>query len=149
VGSYNSIPKNVLEGWVVLVVDDHDASREVISDILTFYGASVILAVDGEDGFKKAVETQPKFIISDIAMPNIDGWELIKMLKLEPRTSNIPAIALTAHAMIGDREKAIRSGYHNYLSKPLDPLTFLSQIVVLLDDVDTVGTELRERLKAG
>jgi len=143
---YDNVPRNVLDGWIVLAIDDHDASREIISDILSFYGANVVVAVDGEEGFQKAVELLPKFIISDIAMPKMDGWQLIEKLKLEPRTRDIPTIALTAHAMVGDRERAIRSGFHNYLSKPLDPLNFLSQILVLLDDIETFSDELQQRI---
>lgn len=143
---YENAPKTLLEGWTVLAVDDHEDSREVIRDILEFYGATVILAEDGQQGFEVAKEIMPKFIISDISMPELDGWGMIELLKQESRTLHIPVIALTAHAMIGDREKAISKGFHNYLSKPLDPFTFLSQILILLDTVEDIADELQYRM---
>jgi CheY-like chemotaxis protein len=68
-------------------------------------------------------------------MPVMDGWTMIDELKRDPSTQTIPAIALTAHAMIGDREKAIAAGYHNYLSKPLTPATFMKDLLRLLNDI--------------
>ncbi|MEO1254257.1 MAG: response regulator, partial [Bacteroidota bacterium] len=102
---YDDAPRTLLVGWTILVVDDHEDSQEIIADILTFYGANVVFANDGKEGFAKAIEIQPKFIISDIAMPNLDGWGFIELIKGDSRTANIPTIALTAHAMVGDREK--------------------------------------------
>lgn len=145
---YTDAPRTLLDGWTVLVIDDHKESQEIISDILTFYSAEVVFADDGQEGFAKALETQPKFIISDISMPILDGWGLIKLLKNESRTASIPTIALTAHAMVSDRQRAISEGFHNYLSKPLNPFTFLSEILILLDDVDTISQELETRLNA-
>jgi len=144
---YNNAPTNLLSGWDVLVVDDHLASQEVIQDILVFYGATVHLAENGAVGFDLAVKVRPRFIISDISMPEVDGWAFIEMLKADNHTKFIPVIALTAHAMSGDRELAISKGFHNYLPKPLDPFTFLSQILALLEDVDQIGLELNERMK--
>ncbi|MEO0561559.1 MAG: response regulator [Chloroflexota bacterium] len=145
---YKNAPQTLLSGWTVLAIDDHEDSQEVIEDILTFYGATVVLADDGQEGFERALKVQPQFIISDISMPNVDGWQLIEMLKAEPRTMHIPVIALTAHAMAGDRERAIGVGFHNYLSKPLDPFNFLSQVLTLLDDIDALAHELQTRMKA-
>ncbi|MEL6526826.1 MAG: response regulator, partial [Chloroflexota bacterium] len=82
-----------------------------------------------------------------IAMPNLDGWGFIELIKGDSRTANIPTIALTAHAMVSDREKAFSKGFHNYLPKPLDPFKFLSQILILLDDIEFIASELEERMQ--
>ena len=74
-------------------------------------------------------------ILMDIIMPEMDGWEFIQVVKLEERWRDIPAIALTAHAMFGDRERAMAVGYHNYLTKPLSPSTFIHDLLVLLLDI--------------
>lgn len=124
--------RGVLYGWNVLVVDDDPGSLEVARLLLTFYGAVVTTAVDGEEGLAKAGEVQPRFIVTDLSMPVMDGWEMIKRLKADRVLGEIPIIALTAHAMVGDREKAIAAGCHNYMSKPLTPSTFIQELVKLL-----------------
>lgn len=144
---YQFAPQTLLQDWTVLAVDDHVDSQEVISDILSYYGADVALAGDGQEGFDKAVAVKPKFIISDISMPKVDGWQFIEMLKDDPRTKDIPVIALTAHAMEGDRERAMSKGFHNHLTKPLDPFSFLGQVLILLDDIDYIEAELQERMQ--
>ena len=143
---YNNLPHNILKDWTILVIDDHVDSRDIISIILSNYGANVIVAKDGQEGFEAALKHLPKFIISDISMPNVDGWELVELLKNDPRTQNISVIALTAHASTEDRTRAFSKGFHNYLSKPLKPFTFISQILVLLETVDDLADDLQRRL---
>ncbi|MBX3061863.1 MAG: response regulator [Anaerolineae bacterium] len=118
--------------WVVLIVDDDPASLDIASIMLRHYGALVHTAVNGAAGLAKAQELLPRFILSDLSMPVMDGWEMIRRLKADPLTTSIPIIALTAHALMGDREKALLAGCHNYLSKPLTPSTFVRELLNVL-----------------
>ncbi len=89
--------------------------------LLSFYGAKVRTAVNGEEGYKKAGEVKPKFILSDLSMPVMDGWAMIKKLQNDRALSDIPVIALTAHAMVGDREKAIAARFLQLSDQAIDP----------------------------
>jgi CheY-like chemotaxis protein len=124
-----------LNDWTVLVVEDEPDSLEVAERILHFYGAKVLTAVNGKEGLAAARAERPRFIISDISMPVMDGWGLIYELKLDRSLMDIPVIALTAHAMVGDRARAISAGFHNYLTKPLTAKTFMAQLFALLVEI--------------
>lgn len=136
------IPHNLLENWSVVVIDDEHDSLEVASYILDFYGAVVHTAANGADGLKLIKSTKPRFVISDLSMPVMDGWELVDKMRRDPGLQEIPMIALTAHAMIGDREKAIAAGFHNYLTKPLTASTFINDLLRLLLDIPELASEL-------
>jgi CheY-like chemotaxis protein len=135
----------ILKDWEVLVVDDDAMSLMVAMMILNHHGAKVHTATNGQEGLEMARLLRPRLIISDLSMPVMDGWMMIDELKRDVSTHTIPAIALTAHAMIGDREKAIAAGFHNYLSKPLTPATFMKDLMRLLNDIpglaDTPGPQ--------
>lgn len=143
---YRNAPRDLLQGWVVVAIDDHPPAFEVIDDILSFYGADVHTAVNGQEGLELIRQLRPRFVISDVSMPVMDGWELIAEVKADPLLRQIPIIALTAHAMKGDRERAIAQGFHNYLAKPLDPFKFLSQILILLEDIEDIQHDLQQKL---
>lgn len=134
---------DLLEGWDVLIVDDEDDSLEVASYILDYYGANVHTSTNGKDGLALAKSIRPRFIISDLSMPEMDGWEMLQELRKDIRMRDIPAIALTAHAMLGDRERAIAAGFHNYITKPLTASTFIEQLVNLLLDIPILNSELQ------
>ncbi len=138
----SEIRRDLLKGWAVLVVDDELDSQEVASRILRHYGAYVHTAFNGKFGLELAARARPRFIISDLSMPVMDGWEMLKELKLNPATREIPVIALTAHAMVGDRERALSAGFHNYLTKPLTVKNFMSDLLQLLVDIPSFATEL-------
>ena len=129
------IPRTILAHWIVLVVDDEPDSLEVAARILRHYGAEVITAGDGKEALIKLGTIRPTLIISDLSMPVLDGWGLIYELKRNRVTIDIPVIALTAHAMVGDRTRAISAGFHNYLTKPLTPATFMKDLLRLLVDL--------------
>src|SRR5690242_12498629 len=95
------LPKNILQDWNILVIDDEPDSLEVINMILSFYGAKVTVAANGQEGLEAIARERPRFIISDLSMPMVDGWGLIEEMKRNRALSEIPVIALTAHAMIG------------------------------------------------
>lgn len=131
-----------LNGWTVLVVDDEFDSREVASIMLEDSGATVMTAENGHEALKHVKATLPDFILCDLSMPIMDGWQLMHELNHERRTAAIPVIALTAHAMRGDRERAIAAGFANYITKPLTFDKFLEQLLTVILDIPA----LRERL---
>jgi len=137
------ISPELLVGWKVLVVDDEPDSIEVAKTLLELCGAEVMTANNGQDGFEKAKEQRPHFIVSDLSMPELSGWQMIEKLKLELSTTEIPVIALTAHAMDGDRNRAIAAGFHNFLTKPLEPETFVTDLLGLLVDIPDLAKRLR------
>ncbi len=128
-----------------MVVDDEVDSLEVAARLLTIAGAKVILAENGQEALDKLNSQKIQFILSDISMPIMDGWEFIKRLQDNPRTKDIPVIALTAHAMSGDRERAIAAGFHNHISKPLEPAKFVKQLATLLVDVPELASLLNKQ----
>ncbi len=131
------IRRDILQNWDVLVLDDEPDSLEVATRVLRFYGAQVTTASNGKEGLEKlrSMKPTPRFIISDLSMPEMDGWAFIYELKQDRGLMDIPVIALTAHAMVGDRERGIQAGFHNYLTKPLTPATFMADLLRLLVDV--------------
>ena len=104
----------------ILLVEDNEDNRDMLSRRLERKDFIVTLAVDGQDGVNKAKEETPDIILMDMSLPVMDGWEATKALKASPETENIPIIALTAHAMSSDREKAIEAGCDDYDTKPVD-----------------------------
>lgn len=137
-----TLPQNLLAGWRIVVIDDEDDSLEVARFILDFYGADVHTGQNGREGLELVKKIRPKFVISDLSMPIMDGWEFIREMKNNLATADIPVIALTAHAMSGDRERAIAVGFHNYLTKPLTATTFIHDLVKLLVDIPLLAEDL-------
>ena len=103
----------------VLIVEDNDALREMFRRRLLRRGYEIFLAVNGEEGVLRATEFTPDLILLDMNLPGKNGWMIANELKSEERTKNIPIIAITAHAMRGDREKALEAGCDDYVSKPI------------------------------
>lgn len=129
----------LLNGWKVLVVEDEFDSQIVAQTLLSRYGAEVLTADNGRIGLELAKKHRPHFIVSDLSMPEMNGWQMIEALKRDISVTNIPVIALTAHAMAHDRERAISAGFHNYLSKPLVPYTFVKDVLNLLIDIPHIA----------
>lgn len=116
----------------VLIVEDNEDNRIVYSTILRHHGFAVCEALDGEEGIDQARRELPDIILMDISIPLIDGWEVTRVLKGDPATARIPIIALTAHAMPGDRERALEVGCDGYLAKPCEPRAVLAEVNRLL-----------------
>lgn len=131
----SKIPADLLKDWKVVVIDDEPDSLEVARYILDYHGASVYTATNGKEGVELVTRIVPRFVISDLSMPEMDGWEFLNALKSAVHSQEIPVIALTAHAMKGDRERAIAAGFHNYLTKPLTANTFMDELLILLMDI--------------
>ena len=140
-----STSDDLLKNWCVLVVDDEADSLEVAQTLLEMCGATILTARNGQEGLEKAIQHRPQFILSDLSMPEMNGWQLLHALKNDLRTRDIPVIALTAHAMQGDRELGCAVGFHNYLTKPLVPETFINNVLTLLIDVPSLAEELVSR----
>ena len=104
----------------ILIVDDNQDSRELVVKILKNRGYHTIEAVDGEEALEKAVAERPDLILMDRSLPKIDGYEVTRRLKSQQDFKDIPIVALTAHAMRGDREKALEAGCEGYISKPIN-----------------------------
>ena len=116
----------------ILLVEDNEMDRDVLSRRLQKKGYDVVVAVDGEEGVAKAGTEAPALILMDMSLPGIDGWEATRRLKAAPKTQKIPVIALTAHAMSDDREKALAAGCNDFDTKPIELPRLLSKIQVLL-----------------
>lgn len=112
----------------ILLVEDHEDNRNIYRTILEHYGFEVLLAPDGGEGLRLARERQPSLILMDIAIPVIDGFEATRALKADPATAQIPVVALTAHALQEDRERAAAAGCDGYLAKPVEPRRVLEEV---------------------
>lgn len=117
----------------VLLVEDDDALREMFRRRLRREDFNVELAIDGEEALNRIGKLQPDIILLDMSLPGKNGWTVANELKTNPQTSSIPIIAITAHAMRGDRERALQAGCDDYASKPIDFTKLLESIQTLLD----------------
>ena len=115
----------------ILLVEDNEMNRDMLSRRLERRGYEVIIATDGLSGVNTALSARPDLVLMDMSLPVIDGWEATRQIKANPATADIPVIALTAHAMAGDREKAIEAGCDDYDTKPIDLATLLAKIARL------------------
>lgn len=119
-------------GPTILLVEDNEMNRDMLSRRLLRKGYRVIMAVDGQQGVELAREQSPDLILMDMSLPVMDGWEATRCLKADPATQAIPVIALTAHAMSGDRDKSLAAGCDDYDTKPVDLARLRSKIDGLL-----------------
>jgi two-component system cell cycle response regulator DivK len=116
----------------ILYIEDNEDNLYMLSNRLTRRGYEVVGARNGEEGIAKACSEEPALILMDLSLPVIDGWEATRRLKAETLTRGIPVIALSAHAMAGDREKAIAAGCDDYDTKPVELPRLLEKIAALL-----------------
>ncbi|HEX8210625.1 MAG TPA: response regulator [Longimicrobium sp.] len=127
----------------ILLVEDNEMNRDMLSRRLERKGYQVVVAVDGQEGVDKAATVLPDLVLMDMSLPVLDGWEATRRLKAGPATGHIPVIALTAHAMAGDRAHAIDAGCDDYDTKPIDLPRLLTKMEALLarDDGGTAPAE--------
>ena len=116
----------------ILLVEDNEMNRDMLSRRLERRGYEVIVAVDGEEGVARAKADAPDVVVMDLSLPGIDGWEATRQLKAAEETRRIPVLALTAHAMAGDREKALAAGCDDFDTKPVDLPRLAGKIEALL-----------------
>ena len=113
----------------ILLVEDNEMNRDMLSRRLLRRGYEVVIAVDGQQGVDLAGSEQPALVLMDMSLPVIDGWEATRRIKASDTTRHIPVIALTAHAMAGDREQALAAGCDDYDTKPIDLERLLPKIL--------------------
>src|SRR3712207_3240424 len=120
----------------ILLVEDNEMNRDMLSRRLMRRGYKVVLAVDGSEALALAQSEAPDLILLDMSLPVLDGWEATRRLKAAPETRAIPIIALTAHAMSGDRERALEAGCDDYATKPIE----LPQLLAKIEALQAKGT---------
>lgn len=116
----------------ILLVEDNEMNRDMLSRRLLRRGYEVLLAVDGGEGLRRAAADSPDLILMDMSLPVLDGWEAARQLKVSPETRYLPIIALTSHAMSGDRDAAMAAGCDEYETKPIDLERLLEKMEMLL-----------------
>lgn len=126
----------------LLLVEDNETNRDMLSRRLLRKGYDIAIAVNGADGVSKALSEQPDLILMDLNLPVMDGWEATRQIKANAQTQKIPVIALTAHAMQGDREEAVAAGFDDYDTKPVDLTRLLEKIEMLLAKAQPVQTDV-------
>ncbi len=116
----------------ILLVEDNELNRDMLARRLERKGYTIAMAVDGQQGYESARENPPDLMLLDMDLPVLDGWEVARRLKADERTREIPIIALTAHAMVGDRDRALEAGCDDYDTKPVEFQRLLEKIGILL-----------------
>ena len=112
----------------ILLIEDHEQNRYLATFLLEKHGYAVVSASDGPAGIELAKTVKPALILLDIQLPLMDGYAVARELRSDPALRNIPIIAVTSYAMVGDREKALAAGCNGYLEKPINPDTFVTEI---------------------
>jgi two-component system, cell cycle response regulator DivK len=114
--------------WSVLLIDDEPDNLEVVAESLEFYGLTVRTAGNGKSALEILKDFTPTLILLDLSMPIMDGWETRMRIKSNPHTQHLPIVALSAHAMAGDKERALAAGFDGYLTKPINVPTLMDDI---------------------
>lgn len=117
----------------ILLVEDNEMNRDMLSRRLVRNGYDVVMAVNGQEGVTLASSEAPDLILMDMSLPIMDGWEATRRVKADPQTARIPVIALTAHAMVQDKEKALAAGCDDFDTKPVELPRLLEKIAALLN----------------
>lgn len=120
----------------VLLIEDNERNRYLLTYLLEHRGLEVVCAADGPAGLALAGRVHPTLVLLDIQLPGMHGYDVARALRAEPATRDLPIIAVTSHAMVGDREAAIAAGCDGYIEKPIDPDTFFDQIRPFLRAAD-------------
>ena len=116
----------------ILLVEDNEMNRDMLSRRLTRHGHAVTIAVDGQQALDLVHADPPDIVLMDMSLPVLDGWEATRRLRADPLTQHVPVIALTAHAMPADRDKALAAGCNDYATKPIDLPALLALIAAVL-----------------
>jgi len=119
----------------LLLIEDNEQNRDALARRLQRRGYDVIMAVDGQQGIAMAQSELPDLILMDLNLPDVDGWEATQILKRTPKTQAIPIMAMTAHAIAGDQERALQAGCDDYHAKPVEFTRLLEQIEALLKKI--------------
>lgn len=117
-----------ITSWTVLLVDDEPDNVEVLAETLEFNGVSVQFANNGQQGLEALQNMQATLILLDLSMPVMDGWQALRRIKADPNFCNIPVVAISAHAIHGDKERALAAGFDGYLTKPINVRTLIPDL---------------------
>lgn len=123
----------------ILIVEDNEVNRDMLSRRLMRRGYEVVCAVDGQQGVEMAHSEGPDLILMDMSLPVLDGWEATKRLKSDPGTQHIPVIALTAHALMSDRDQALEAGCDDYETKPIDFPRLIDKLTARIGPGNSAG----------
>jgi CheY-like chemotaxis protein len=115
-------------GKRILVIEDNPTNLELMTYLLKAFGHETSVASDGEEGVEAARREQPDLILCDLALPKLDGYGVAQRLKSDPRLAHVPLVAVTASAMVGDRDKVLATGFDGYITKPITPETFVAEV---------------------
>ncbi len=118
----------------ILLIEDNPTNLDLMVYLLQAFGHRPISCGTGEDGLVAALRDDPSLILCDLQLPGIDGYEVLRRLKGDPRLQRIPILAVTALAMVGDRDRALAAGFDGYIPKPIDPETFVEELARFLPD---------------
>ena len=118
--------------YTILIIEDSPLNLELVTDLLAAEGYLIREALSGEEGVRLAQQQPPSLILMDLRMPGMDGYAALRALRADPRTAQIPTVALTAQAMNGDREAVLAAGFDGYIAKPIDTRTFSRTVAGLL-----------------
>lgn len=122
--------------WTALIVDDEPDNVGVARKVLNYGGATVYVARNGVEGLALLEDVRPTFVLLDLSMPEMDGWEMFRIMKSNDAFASIPVIALTAHAMAGDKEKVMEKGFNGYIAKPFRINSFMEEIQKCLEEYE-------------
>jgi CheY-like chemotaxis protein len=118
----------------ILIIEDNPTNMSLMVYLLKAFGHGVLEAVNGEVGLVTAQNELPDLVLCDLQMPGIDGYEVARRIKLDSSLNMIPLVAVTAYAMVGDRDKVIAAGFNGYIPKPINPETFVGEVEAFLRD---------------
>jgi two-component system, cell cycle response regulator len=118
----------------ILIIEDNPANLELMTYLLRSCNYEPAIAEDGETGLKLAARERPDVVLCDIQLPGADGFEVVRRMKADPTTRAVPVVAVTAYAMVGDRDRALAAGFDGYIAKPITPETFVSQVESFLKE---------------
>lgn len=119
----------------ILIIEDNPANMALMGYLLQAYGHTVLAATDGHAGIALAASARPDLIVCDVHLPGMDGFGVLRHLMMQPALAPIPIVAVTALAMVGDRENLLRAGFNGYLAKPIEPTLFVTQLECFLPAV--------------
>ena len=124
-----------MTAYRILVVEDEQDNMDLFVQVLVYHGCQVLTAHDGREAITIAQREVPDLILMDLSLPALNGWEATRAIKGIPALAHIPVIALTAHAMVGDRDRALQAGCDDYISKPIEVLSFFDRVRAHLPDL--------------
>jgi two-component system cell cycle response regulator DivK len=131
-----------LSAWNVLAVDDEPDNLEVLLEVLSMYNATVHPAANGEEAMTLLQTLRPTMVITDLSMPDMDGYQLLHKIRRTDHLKEVPVIALTAHAMSGDKERILAAGFNGYLSKPIRLMTVVTDILASLPSLKPAPVQM-------